>query len=151
MLTWHFTEPWVANKSRWTSEAVCTSPCSTTSSRHIQSLRRVRMHLCCPRAQHVSANSLCLLKQYEDQLGGRCYKDCQKLDWNTFPGLDPMTATILEWGHSMTGDQWADFPANSCSTPRRKLTFWETRISIHIRPSFWRSMQIRLLVAESRR
>ena len=69
-------------------------------------------HLCCPRAQHVSANSLCLLKQYEDQLGGRCYKDCQKPDWNTFPGLDPMTATILEWGHSMTDDQWADFPAN---------------------------------------
>ena len=69
-------------------------------------------HLCCPRAQHVSANSLCLLKQYEDQLGGRCYKDCQKPDWNTFPGLDPMTATILEWGHSMTDDQWADFPAS---------------------------------------
>ena len=69
-------------------------------------------HLCCPRAQHVSANSLCLLKQYEDQLGGRCYKDCQKPDWNTFPGLDPMTATVLEWGHSMTDDQWADFPAN---------------------------------------
>ena len=28
-------------------------------------------HLCCPKAQHVTANSLCLLKQYEDQLGGR--------------------------------------------------------------------------------
>eukprot|EP00439_Symbiodinium_sp_Y106_P084744 s1513_g26.t1 len=23
-----------------------------------------------------------------------------------------MTATILEWGHSMTDDQWADFPAS---------------------------------------
>eukprot|EP00439_Symbiodinium_sp_Y106_P049039 s5925_g6.t1 len=47
-----------------------------------------------------------------DRLGGRCYKDCQKPDWNTFPGLDPMTATVLEWGRSMTDDQWADFPAN---------------------------------------
>eukprot|EP00439_Symbiodinium_sp_Y106_P009515 s8094_g1.t1 len=23
-----------------------------------------------------------------------------------------MTATVLEWGHSMTDEQWADFPAN---------------------------------------
>ena len=69
-------------------------------------------HLCCPGAQHVSANSLCLLKQYEDQLGGQYYRDCQKPDWNTSPGLDPMTATVLEWGHSMTDDQWAEFPAS---------------------------------------
>ena len=69
-------------------------------------------HLCCPKAQHVTANSLCLLKQYEDQLGGRHYRDCQQPDWNTFPGLDPMTATVLEWGHSMTDDQWAVFPAS---------------------------------------
>ena len=69
-------------------------------------------HLCCPRAQHVSANSLCLLKQYEDQLGGRHYRECQQPDWNTFPGLDSMTATVLEWGHSMTDDQWAEFPAS---------------------------------------
>ena len=48
------------------------------------------MPFCIPRAQHCSANSLLLLKQYEDALGGRPYKDCPKVDWNTFPGLDPM-------------------------------------------------------------
>ena len=32
-------------------------------------------YLCFPRVQHVSANSLCLLKQYEDLLGGQPYKD----------------------------------------------------------------------------
>ena len=37
--------------------------------------------------------------------------DCQQPDWNTFPGLDPMVTTVLEWGHSMTDDQGADFPA----------------------------------------
>ena len=67
------------------------------------------MPFCIPRAQHCSANSLLLLKQYEDALGGRAYKDCPKIDWNTFPGLDPMVATVLEWGHSMTDDQWTEF------------------------------------------
>ena len=32
-----------------------------------------------PRVQHVSANSLCLLKQSEDQFG-RPYKDCTQPD-----------------------------------------------------------------------
>ena len=69
------------------------------------------MPLCIPRAQHCSANSLLLLKQYEDALG-QPYKDCPKIDWNTFPGLDPMVATVLEWGHSLTDDQWAVLPAD---------------------------------------
>lgn len=68
------------------------------------------MPFCIPRAQHCSANSLLLLKQYEDALGGRPYKDCPKVDWNTFPGLDPMVATVLEWGHSLTDDEWTTFP-----------------------------------------
>ena len=42
-------------------------------------------HLCCPRAQHVSANSLCLLKQYEDQLRGRCYKRLSKTGLEYLP------------------------------------------------------------------
>ena len=42
-------------------------------------------HLCFPRAQNVSANSLCLLTQYEDLFGGRPYKDCDHPDWSTFP------------------------------------------------------------------
>ncbi|OLP82970.1 hypothetical protein AK812_SmicGene36333 [Symbiodinium microadriaticum] len=71
------------------------------------------MPFCIPRAQHCSANSLLLLKQYEDALGCRPYKDCPKIDWNTFPGLDPMVATVLEWGHSMTDDQWTDFPEDT--------------------------------------
>ena len=58
-------------------------------------------HLCFPRAQFVSANSLCLLKQYEDLFAGRPYKDCDHPDWSTFPRLDPMVATVFEWGHSM--------------------------------------------------
>ena len=37
-------------------------------------------YLCFPRVQHVSANSLCLLKQYEDLLGGQPYKDCDHPD-----------------------------------------------------------------------
>ena len=37
------------------------------------------MPFCIPRAQHCSANSLLLLKQYEDALGGRPYKDCPKV------------------------------------------------------------------------
>ena len=71
------------------------------------------MPFCIPRAQHCSANSLLLLKQYEDALGGRPYKDCPKVDWNTFPGLDPMVATVLEWGHSLTDDQWTEFPEDA--------------------------------------
>ena len=71
------------------------------------------MPFCIPRAQHCSANSLLLLKQYEDALGGRAYRDCPAIDWNTFPGLDPMVATVLEWGHSMTDDQWTEFPADT--------------------------------------
>ena len=50
------------------------------------------MPFCIPNAQHVSANSL-LLKQYEDALG-QPYRDCPKIDWSTFPGLDPMVATV---------------------------------------------------------
>ena len=69
------------------------------------------MPFCILRAQHCSANSLLLLKQYGDALG-RPYKDCPKIDWNTFPGLDPMVATVLEWGHSLTDDQWAEIPAD---------------------------------------
>ena len=68
-------------------------------------------HLCFPRVQHVSANSLCLLKQYEDLLGGEPYKDCTHPDWSTFPGLDPLVATVFEWGHSMDDDQWAMTPS----------------------------------------
>ncbi|OLP79500.1 hypothetical protein AK812_SmicGene40209 [Symbiodinium microadriaticum] len=71
------------------------------------------MPFCIPRAQHCSANSLLLLKQYEDVLGGRAYRDCPAIDWNTLPGLDPMVATVLEWGHSMTDDQWTEFPADT--------------------------------------
>ena len=71
------------------------------------------MPFCIPRAQHCSANSLLLLKQYEDALGGRPYKDCPQVDWNTFPGLDPMVATVLEWGHSFTDDQWTEFPEDA--------------------------------------
>ena len=55
-------------------------------------------HLCFPRVQHVSANSLCLLKQYEDLLGGEPYKDCTHPDWSTFPGLDPLVATVFRVG-----------------------------------------------------
>ena len=71
------------------------------------------MPFCIPRAQHCSANSLLLLKQYEDALGGQPYKHCPKTDWNTFPGLDPMVATVLEWGHSLTDDEWAEFPEDT--------------------------------------
>ncbi|CAE7373144.1 unnamed protein product, partial [Symbiodinium sp. KB8] len=69
------------------------------------------MPFCIPRAQHCSANSLLLLKQYEDALGQQ-HRGCRKIDWNTFPGLDPMVATVLEWGHSLTDDQWAVLPAD---------------------------------------
>ena len=34
-----------------------------------------------------------LLKQYEVLLG-QPYKDCPQVNWNTFPGLDPMVATV---------------------------------------------------------
>eukprot|EP00439_Symbiodinium_sp_Y106_P042730 s1019_g5.t1 len=68
-------------------------------------------YLCFPRVQHVSANSLCLLKQYEDLLGGQPYKDCDHPDRSTFPGLDPMVATVFEWGHSMDDEQWSMIPS----------------------------------------
>ena len=64
------------------------------------------MPVCHPRVQHVSANSLCLLKQYEDQFG-RPFKDGTQPDWNTFPCLDPIVATVVAWGHSMDDDHWA--------------------------------------------
>ena len=48
---------------------------------------------------------------YEDSLG-QPYRDCPKIDGNTFPGLAPMVATVLEWGHSLTDDQWSVLPAD---------------------------------------
>ena len=69
------------------------------------------MPFCIPKPQHCSANSLLLLKQYEGSLG-QPYTDCPNIDWNTFPGLDPMVATLLEWGHSLTDDQWSVLPAD---------------------------------------
>ncbi|OLP83791.1 hypothetical protein AK812_SmicGene35407 [Symbiodinium microadriaticum] len=58
---------------------------------------------------HEALASMCL--HYQDALG-QPYRDCPKIDWNTFPGLDPMVATVLEWGHSLTDDQWAVLPAD---------------------------------------
>ena len=52
---------------------------------------------CCPKHQTTTANSLCLLKQYEDQFG-RPYTECSQPDWNTFPTLDPVVASVLKWG-----------------------------------------------------
>ena len=69
------------------------------------------MPFCAPRVQHVTANSLGLLKQYEDQLGHDKYRNCVAPDWNTFPGLDPLVATVMEWGHSMDDDQWGNYPS----------------------------------------
>ena len=67
--------------------------------------------MCFPRVQHVSANSLCLLKQYEDALGGAPYEECIAPDWSTFPGIDPLVASVFEWGHSMDDDTWANIPS----------------------------------------
>ena len=33
-------------------------------------------------------------------------------DWSTFPGLDPMVATVFEWGHSMDDEQWSMIPSS---------------------------------------
>ena len=68
-------------------------------------------YMCFPRVQHVSANSLCLRKQYEDTFSGQPYKNCSSPDWSTFPGLDPLVTTVFEWGHSMDDDQWAMTPS----------------------------------------
>eukprot|EP00439_Symbiodinium_sp_Y106_P029867 s2600_g3.t1 len=68
-------------------------------------------YMCFPRVQHVSANSLCLLKQYEDALGGAAYEDCTVPDWSTFPGLDPLVASVFEWGHSVDDETWANIPS----------------------------------------
>ena len=71
-----------------------------------------RLRTCAsPRVQHVSANSLCLLKQYEDALGGAPYEECSSPDWSTFPGIDPLVASVFEWGHSMDDDTWANIPS----------------------------------------
>ena len=68
-------------------------------------------YMCFPKVQHVSANSLCLLKQYEDALGGAPYEECIAPDWSTFPGIDPLVAFVFEWGHSMDDDTWANIPS----------------------------------------
>ena len=67
------------------------------------------LKMCCPRVQHVSANSILTLKQYEDMLGNAPYHQCAQLDWNTFPGLDPIVCSVFEWGHSMSTDEWSLF------------------------------------------
>ena len=69
------------------------------------------MPFCAPRVQNVTANSLGLLKQYEDQLGHDKYRYCVAPDWNTFPGLDPLVASVMEWGHSMDDEQWGSYPS----------------------------------------
>ena len=67
-------------------------------------------YMCFPKVQHVSANSLCLLK-HEDALGGAPYEECIAPDWSTFPGLDPLVASVFERGHSMDDDTWANIPS----------------------------------------
>ena len=87
-----FTRTWLdASRSQWTWEE-CTRVSGTTSLKPGLKL------------QHVSASSLCLLKQYEDALGGAPFEECIAPDWSTFPGIDPLVASVFEWGHSMDDD-----------------------------------------------
>ena len=53
-------------------------------------------YMCFLRVLHVTANSLCLLKQYKDTFGACAYKYYSSPDWNIFPGLDPLVATVFE-------------------------------------------------------
>ena len=69
-------------------------------------------HMCFPRVttrfckQFVPSS-----KQYEDALGGAPYEECIAPDWSTFPGIDPLVASVFEWGHSMDDDTWAKIPS----------------------------------------
>ena len=101
--TWHVIGPQGVSRSR-------TRVSGTTSLKPGLKLHRLRT-CASQKVLHVSANSLCLLKQYEDALGGAPYEECIAPDWSTFPGLDPLVASVFEWGHSMDDDTWANIPS----------------------------------------
>ena len=110
MQTWPCIGPQVGNKNQWTFVEESTKALLDYFL-EVWAKAPQSPYLCFFRVQHVSANSLCLLKQYEDLLGGQPYKDCDHPDWSTFHGLDPLVATIFEWGHSMDDEQWSMIPS----------------------------------------
>ena len=73
----------------------------------LEAYKKQSLPFCCPKVRHVSANSLYVLKQYEDALG-QPFRDCPPIDWNVFPGLDPLVCSIFEWGHSLADDEWSE-------------------------------------------
>ena len=73
----------------------------------LEAYKKQSLPFCCPKVRHVSANSLYVLEQHEDALG-QPFRDCPPIDWNVFPGLDPLVCSIFEWGHSLTDDEWSE-------------------------------------------
>ena len=75
MQIWCYIVPQDAIKNPWISEGAFIEAPSTISRKESPKCFQMRH----PRVQHASSNSLCLLKQYEDQLGCPC-RECTQPD-----------------------------------------------------------------------
>ena len=56
-------------------------------------------------AKFCTSNPLTLLRWMEDKFGIP-WKDVGPVDWQNVPGLDCMTACILEWSHTVPMEKW---------------------------------------------
>ena len=60
---------------------------------------------CVPKAKFCTSNPLTLLRWMEDKFGIP-WKDVGPVDWQNVPGLDCITACILEWSHTVPMEKW---------------------------------------------
>ena len=60
-----------------------------------------------PTAQHTTSNPSDILRLYEETFNRRA-ADLPQLDWASFPTLDCLVFTALQWGHSHRAAQWEE-------------------------------------------
>ena len=106
---WPFTGTVAPNRARWTYRVGCIRASYRISSRGGSNHRGYAvLH---SRAQHAAQTVFYFLNNTRMLLAAVPTRIV--LSRNTFPGLDPMVATVLEWGHSFTDDQWTEFPEDA--------------------------------------
>ena len=58
-----------------------------------------------PTAQHVTSNPSDILLLYEETFNKRT-TELPNIDWASFPTLDCLVFSVLQWGHSFRDEQW---------------------------------------------
>ena len=63
-----------------------------------------------PTAQHVTSHPSDILRLYEETFNRRA-ADLPNIDWASFPTLDCLVFTALQWGRSYRAEQWEQLTA----------------------------------------